>query len=306
MKKAPLVFNVKGNSLDDGPGIRSVIFFKGCPLSCVWCHNPESKSPDPELAFDAQKCVGCDTCLQTCQAGALSRENPFFIDRAKCTLCFDCAKSCPSGALGRLGEEWTVEKLVAKIARDQPFYDTSGGGVTYSGGEPTLNLDFLAELTAAVKAKGIHNLIETCGFFDLERVRELVLPFTDAIYMDLKVFDPAEHKKFCGVDNAVILKNFAALAEEARAGRFTLLARTPLVPGITDGNENLEAIAKFLAGLGLHEVRLLPNNPAWHDKCPPLGAQSPFAADSPLRQWLSEERMEECKGIFKKYGIENG
>jgi len=305
MKKAPLVFSVKGNSLDDGPGIRSVIFFKGCPLDCVWCHNPESKNPDAELSFDAQKCVGCDTCLDTCEEDALSRDNPFFVDRAKCALCFECAQNCPSGALSRTGEEWTVEKLVAKVSRDLPFYKTSGGGVTYSGGEPTLNLEFLAELVAAVKAKGIHNLIETCGLFDLDRFRELILPHTDAIYMDLKLFDPAEHKKRCGVDNGVILGNFASLAEEAKTGRFTLLPRIPLVPGITDENENLEAIAQFLAGLDIHEVRLLPNNPTWHDKLPTLGGESPFGPDSPLRQWLPQERMEECKGIFRKFGIEN-
>jgi pyruvate formate lyase activating enzyme len=298
MNKAPLVFSVKGNSLDDGPGIRSVIFFKGCPLNCVWCHNPESKSPDPELSFDAQKCVACDTCIQTCKEGALSRDNPFFVDRAKCTLCFECAKNCPSGALSRVGEEWTIDKLVAKVVRDKPFYDTSGGGVTFSGGEPTLNLAFLAELIAAIKAQGIQTLVETSGLFDLDRFAAAVLPHTDTIYMDIKLLDAGEHKHYCGVDNQRVLENFARLHEMSRSGRFEIIPRVPLIPGITDRKENLEAIAAFLREHGANQIRLLPNNPTWHQKCLTIGTESAFGQDSPMRQWLPQEKLEQCRNIF--------
>lgn len=303
MNEAPLIFSVKGNSLDDGPGIRSVLFFKGCPLSCAWCHNPESKRPEAELSFDTQKCVACDTCLQTCMEGALSRDNPFFVDRNRCTLCFECARNCPSGALSRLGEEWTVEALVAWVARDKPFFDTSGGGVTFSGGEPTLHLEFLSRLVAAIKAKGIHTLIETCGLFNLDQFRETVLPHTDAIYMDLKLFDEGEHKRYCGVGNGRILENFARLHELSRVGGFAIMPRVPLIPDITDRRENLEAIARFLRGLGAGQVRLLPNNPTWHQKCLTIGCESEFGEESPMRKWLPPEKMEECRSIFRAEAI---
>lgn len=304
MSKAPLIFSVKGNSLDDGPGIRSVVFFKGCPLSCVWCHNPESKSPNPELSFDPSKCIGCNACIETCTEKALSRDNPFFIDRRRCTLCFECADGCPAEALCRVGREWTVEQLVAKIGKDKPFFKTSGGGATLSGGEPTLHLEFLSQLLAALKQKGIHTLIETCGLFDGDEFIRAALPHTDAIYMDLKLFDGTEHQRHCGVDNRRILENFTRLHILSRAGGFEILPRVPLIPGITDGKKNLAAIGKFLQEQGAGRVLLLPNNPTWHDKCPTIGAASPFANDSPTRKWLPSERLEECQKIFAGSSIE--
>ena len=298
MKKTPLLIEIKGNSLDDGPGIRSVIFFKGCPLSCIWCHNPESKSPDPELAFDAQKCIACDSCREKCPEGALSRDNPFYVDRVKCTLCFECVKVCPSGALGRVGREYTVEEVVAKVVRDKPFYDASGGGVTFSGGEPTLHMEFLSGRLAAIKDKGIHTLIETCGLFNFDQFKESVLPFTDAVYMDIKLLDGDEHKRYCGVDNKMILENFIKLHELSTIRGFEMVARVPLIPGITDREQNLETIARFLRDHGVKKIRLLPNNPTWHQKCLTLGYQSPFEEESPMRKWMDPEKMKACRNIF--------
>jgi len=208
--KQPLILEIKGNALDDGPGIRSVVFFKGCPLSCLWCHNPESKRMGMEIGFEAKTCVGCDTCINLCPENALSRENPFFIDRDACTLCFECVDACPSGALTRIGTYMSVEAIAEQVLRDKPFYDTSGGGVTLSGGEPTLVTGFAGELAARLKASGIHTLIETCGLFDLARFDESLYPYLDLIYFDIKLMDAALHAHYCGVANETILYNFRA------------------------------------------------------------------------------------------------
>ena len=161
--RTPLILDIKGNSLDDGPGIRSVIFFKGCPLSCVWCHNPESKKTGAEIAFDGGRCIDCGTCREVCPEKALSRENPFYIDRSRCPLCFDCVQACPSGALEQVGKEMSINEILEKIVPDKPFFEVSDGGVTLSGGEPTLFMDFAAKLLVALKQQKIHTLVETCS-----------------------------------------------------------------------------------------------------------------------------------------------
>lgn len=297
--RSPLIIDIKGNSLDDGPGIRSVIFFKGCPLSCVWCHNPESRHPLAELSFDPQKCISCGSCIEKCQVGALSRDNVFFVDRKKCTICFACAADCPTGALSRIGQKMTQEEIIEKVFKDKPFFDSSGGGVTFSGGEPTLHMDFLPGLLKTLKEAGIHTLIETCGYFDFDEFKETVLPYTDMIYMDIKLFNPEQHKRYCGVDNALILENFVRLHELSIQGGFEIIPRAPLIPGITDTEENLAAIARFLKSNQVKGIRLLPNNPAWHEKCFSLGISDRFMKDSPLRKWLPPAVVEACKCIFE-------
>jgi pyruvate formate lyase activating enzyme len=291
-EKTPLIIDIKCNSLDDGPGIRSVIFFKGCPLACTWCHNPESKHSSAEISFDSQKCIACDTCIGKCPVGALSRKNLFFVDRKRCTRCYACVAECPAGALTRVGYELTQDEIIDKIVKDKPFYDTSGGGVTFSGGEPTLHMEFLAGLLFSLKSHRIHTLIETCGFFNLEEFKESVLPYTDMIYMDIKIYNSEAHKRYCGVDNAVILENFIRLHELSHRGGFHIVPRIPLIPQITDTKENLASIASFLRALRVQEVKLLPNNPLWHEKCAQLGIRSPYGEDSPQRQWIPHEEVE--------------
>lgn len=284
---APLVLDVKGNSLDDGPGIRSVVFLKGCPMSCVWCHNPESRRRSAELSFDAAACIGCDRCTPACPTGALSLSGSVVeIDRPACTQCFACVGACPAGALTRVGEPRTVEDLMAIVRRDKPFFDASGGGVTFSGGEATLHMEFLGELAAACHAEGIHTLLETCGYFRWDRFAELVLSHLDTIYYDLKLFDEADHLEYCGVPNGPVLQNFARLAELARRGEIDLLPRIPLVPGITATEANVAAIADFLLEHGIRRVRLLDYNPTWVGKLDKIGVRSAHAESSPLRSWL--------------------
>tara|TARA_R110001592_G_scaffold52511_10_gene160717 strand:+ start:1389 stop:2120 length:732 start_codon:yes stop_codon:yes gene_type:complete len=243
MIKQPLTLEIKGNSLDDGPGIRSVVFFKGCPLSCSWCHNPESKKLEAEISFDPEACVGSHTCFDVCPENALSLDNPLFIDRDACNLCFECVDQCPSGALERVGHEMDVAEIVQKALKDKPFFDSSGGGVTFSGGEPTLNMAFLSKAAQALKEKGVHVLIETSGQFNFDKFNTLVYPYVDLIYFDIKLMDKALHKKYCGPSNTTILKNFKKLQQLYLTGGVKILPRTPLIPNITDTPENLLAIA---------------------------------------------------------------
>lgn len=299
----PLIIDIKGNSLDDGPGIRSVIFFKGCPLSCVWCHNPESRHPLAELSFDPQKCISCGSCIEKCQMGALSRDNIFFVDRKKCTICFECATECPTDALSRIGQKMTQEEIIEKVLKDKPFFDSSGGGVTFSGGEPTLHMDFLSGLLKSLKEASIHTLIETCGYFNFDAFKRTVLPYTDMVFMDIKFIDPMIHKHYCGLDNTIILENFVRLHELSLNDRFRIIPRIPLIPGITNTEINIVSIARFLYKHQVKEIRMIPNNPLWHDKCANLGIMNSWAEDSPMRKWLTSDEIDISKGLFENFGI---
>lgn len=300
----PLILDIKGNSLDDGPGIRTVVFFKGCPLSCVWCHNPESKEAGEELSFDPEECVGCDTCLSVCGAGALDRKNPFLVDRAACTLCFKCADACPSGALARVGRYMPVEEVMAVIARDKPFYDTSGGGVTLSGGEPTLSMAYASSLLKSCKTQGIHTIVETCGEFSLDRFIEGPYPFLDTIYYDIKIFDDAAHRTYCGRGNGRILENFAALYRHSLDGGAGVFPRIPLIPDITDTPGNIGAIASFLKELGVQKAALLPYHPLWREKNHHIGVHNPLGEREALKQWQDPVRLARCVKILEEAGIE--
>lgn len=304
MKTDPLVLEIKGNSLDDGPGIRSVVFFKGCPLECVWCHNPESKKRGAEISFDAADCIGCNNCIEACASGALSRKNRSFIDRERCDSCFSCVESCPSGALSRVGQPMEVNEIVEKVLKDKPFFNTSGGGVTLSGGEPTLDMAYTSELMKELKSAGINVLIETCGLFSFETFRKFIYPFADTIYFDIKLMDSGEHKKFCGVTNEIILDNFVKLHREYMNGGIEVLPRTPLIPDITDTVDNMAALAAFYRKHGVTKTALLSYNPLWHDKNTKLGIKNSFSSNDKMRQWISKEKEVACRKIFKDEGIE--
>ena len=304
MTKNPLILDIKGNSLDDGPGIRTIIFFKGCPLDCVWCQNPESKRTVAEIAFDAKECIGCGRCLEVCPEGALSRENPFYIDRDACTLCFTCVEECPARALDRVGREMTVEDIVKAVVRDRPFFNTSGGGVTLSGGEPALFCDFVSRLLQALKGERVHTLIETCGQFRLDMFESLMLPYLDAVYFDIKLMDARLHREYCGVSNETIVENFVRLRMLCAGKKVVLLPRVPLIPGITERESNLAAIALFLKEQGAPRVQLLPYNPLWHEKTDKIGAANSLRQNAAMTTWLDKKRIEACREIFTRQGIE--
>jgi len=301
--KIPLILEIKGNSLDDGPGIRSVVFYKGCPLSCVWCHNPESKKAAAEISFDPKVCIDCGTCREICPKKALSQDNRFYIDRNKCDLCFLCVDACPSGALDRVGKTMSVETIVKKIMPDKPFFDTSGGGVTLSGGEPTLFMDFTSQLLKLLKQKNIHTLLETCGYFDVNKFMDKLYPYLDTIYFDIKIMDSTAHKKYCGTSNEKILDNFIQLSRAAKQDGKTLLARTPLIPDITDNESNIKGIASFLKSLNITEAALLDYNPLWHEKSDKVGVDDPYRDSKVMTSFRDNNVIERCRSIFMNAGI---
>lgn len=302
MKKA-LILEIKGNSLDDGPGIRSVVFFKGCPLSCIWCHNPESKKTGVEISFEPDECVGCNTCMETCTKNALSKENPFFIDRTLCDLCFECVTHCPSGALERVGHEMNVSEVVEKVLKDKPFFDTSKGGVTFSGGEPALDMEFLGKAAKTLKENGVNVLVETCGQFNYEKFNELVYPHVDLIYFDIKIMDSSHHKLYCGLSNKTILENFRKLYRKYLAGGTKVLPRTPLIPGITDTKENLLAIVSLYKEEQVNKTQLMAYHPLWRDKNLKLGLTPHSTGETEMGEWMSAERTRECEKFFTDAGI---
>jgi pyruvate formate lyase activating enzyme len=302
-KNEPLIFEIKGNSLDDGPGIRTVVFFKGCPLSCAWCHNPESKRREREISFDKKKCVeGCDTCVSLCPEKALDRSNPHFVDRERCTLCMACVDSCPPGAMMAVGTSYPIDEVLSLIEKDIPFFKNSGGGVTLSGGEATFFMDYTARLSAGLKEMGVRVLLETCGLFNYDAFMERIYPALDAIYFDIKIIDPGEHLRLCGQPNDIILENFRRLHRRHLEGGIEVLPRVPLIPGFTATDENLAAIARFLGGAGARKIGLLQNNPLWFEKNEMLG-RGAGDGNGEMRAWIDRERMGRIRSIFSGFEI---
>jgi len=261
--RGPLIFDVRRGSIEDGPGIRSVVFFKGCNLHCPWCHNPESIDPMQEIAFFPQGCGACGACEEACPFSACTPGNPQRIDRAACARCGACVDACPSNALRRVGRTYLREEILAILLRDVAFYKASGGGVTFSGGEPTLHMEYAADLLAQLKKRGIHTAIETNGLFLWEAFRRTILPRVDLIMMDVKLIDPEKHREYTGASNDLIIENLGRLARERTS---TLLPRVPLIPGFTAIADNLGAIRSLLGRLGIERHALLAYHPTWFHK----------------------------------------
>jgi len=301
MNKA-LILDIKGNSLDDGPGIRTVVFFKGCPLNCVWCHNPESKRATPELSWDGRECIGCYSCKNVCALNAIIPGSTHFINRAVCNLCFACVDVCPSGAMSKVGKLMAVEDIIQTIIKDKPFFDTSGGGVTLSGGEPTVYMQFASELLKALKKIKIHTLIETGGYFNGDEFEANIVPYCDMVYYDIKLIEDFKHKKYCGVSNAKILQNFKKLVELSQKNAIQVMPRIPLVPGITATKHNIEGIAHFLRECGVNRVQLLRYNPLWPEKCFKIGSNGNI--DKALTQWMPQKDYEFYAKILVKNTIQ--
>jgi glycyl-radical enzyme activating protein len=236
-----MIFDIQRSSLHDGPGIRTAVFLKGCPLHCAWCHNPESQSKTFDISFRSESCALCGTCVNTCQRGAHKIVDGVHIyDRSLCDLCGECVDACLYEALKLAGQTQTVDQIMATILRDRLFYEQSGGGLTISGGEPMLQADFTLALLQAARAEGIHTCLDTCGWAS-QRAFEQVLPFVDLFLFDFKASDPAAHKELTGVSNELILSNLDFLVRKGASIRL----RCPLIPGINDTPEHLEGIASL-------------------------------------------------------------
>ena len=267
-----LVADVKRYSFEDGPGIRSVVFFKGCPLRCVFCHNLEMQRRGPELGLHVDSCLGCGQCVDVCPNRALARSQPVRLDRDRCNVCGDCARACPSGALRVVGRAYGIDELVELLLRDEPFYRHSGGGVTLSGGEPTAAGDDLVQLARKLKTHRIHVVLQTAGEFEANWFCRSLLPLLDLVYFDLKLVQPELHLRYTGRDNRQILSNLARLLHTCPG---LVVPRIPLIPGITDSEDNLRAAANFLREHGAKQVVLLPYNPLSREKARDFGYPSP-------------------------------
>jgi pyruvate formate lyase activating enzyme len=293
MNDAPLIVDIKRCSLEDGPGIRSVVFFKGCPLRCVFCQNPETQNPGVEIAFLQNKCLGCGRCAAVCKYGAIDLQSPGRIRRDSCVLCGECADACPSSSLRRVGTLYSVGELAEILLRDAAFYSHSGGGVTLSGGECALHPEYVGRLLKRLKAEDIHITIETAGHFDWSLFKEKILPYADLIYYDVKFFDKNLHERYTGKSSERILHNLKLLLQEER---IEVLPRIPLVPGVTATEENFTAIAKFLREAGADAVSLLPYNPMGFEMLTGLGRQRPDLPSS----FMKPEEEKTVHTVFQK------
>ncbi len=256
------IFDIQRNSYVDGPGIRTAVFFKGCNLRCAWCHNPESQSASLQMLFWKNKCTGCGKCAQMCPYAGTS-----------CDLCGKCTIYCPHDAREICGREYTAEELLREIIKDKPFYASSGGGVTFSGGECMLQADFLSEILRLCKAEGIHTAVDTAGDVPWESF-EKVLPYTDLFLYDVKAATEALHKEGTGVSNTRILENLARLSEETEA---EIIVRVPVIGGYNDTDEEISKIAAVLAPLRIRSVELLPYHAMGEHKYAAIGKEGvPF------------------------------
>jgi pyruvate formate lyase activating enzyme len=274
-----LLFNIQRFSLHDGPGIRDLVFMKGCPLSCRWCFNPESQNTYPEISYNESRCIGqnkCGKCLNECPEGAIIALNGGIvkIDRKLCTDCGRCAAICPAQAIKVIGEYMSVDDIIKVVEEDSVFYSRSGGGITVSGGEPSSQAEFVCELLRKCQSDGINTAIETCGYASWEHIAK-ACKYADLILYDIKHIDPDKHKAFTGVDNELILENLKRLSRACPV--IPIVVRTPIVPGFTDLEENIEKIAHFVAAIkGLKEYDLLPYHGFGEPKYRQLGKNYPL------------------------------
>lgn len=289
------IFNIQKFSVNDGPGIRTTVFFKGCPLACAWCHNPESIHPHPELVCFDKKCMGCHLCLNVCKQSALLADgHKIKIDRSKCIRCGTCTEVCPTEALQMAGKLMTLDEIMKEIEKDFVFYQQSGGGVTFSGGEPMVQIDALEALLKLSKARGLHTAVDTSGhamWQDFERI----LDYTDLFLFDIKHLEEETHKHYTGVSNKIIIENLRQLSERKAA----IGLRVPVIPGVNDGDAHIDALGMLLSSLHIQRIFLLPYHGIARSKYERLGQSyslEGMAEPTPLD-------MENIKKRLEKYGL---
>lgn len=292
------VFDVKKFSVHDGPGIRTTVFLKGCPLRCLWCSNPESQRMEPQIVFWPERCIRCETCLAVCPQSAIVADEAGRkqVLPERCDLCGRCLEECYAGALEQIGRLMTVDEVLSLVEEDRPFYEESGGGVTLSGGEPAAQPGFSQRLLQGCQERDIHTAIDTCGYAPWE-VWQALLPYLDLILYDLKEIDPLRHKRYTGVSNKLILDNLKRLACTGRA----IIVRRPVIPGYNDDEGSIHTLARFVQELStVHEIDLLPYHRFGRGKYERLGMEYPMGDEPSTR----EEEVAGLRDILVAYGFQ--
>jgi pyruvate formate lyase activating enzyme len=299
-----LIAEIQRMSTEDGPGIRTTVFFKGCSLKCIWCHNPECISSKPQIHWIDSRCIGCKTCLDVCPKGALtSSSSGISILRERCDTCGRCAEECPSTAMEVMGKSWRSNELIDELIKDRAYFETSGGGITLSGGDPTLQAPFAGILLKDLKKSGVQTAIDTCGVCSNGALDKL-LPNTDLVLYDIKEMDPQKHRRFTGQSNAKVLDNLLYLCDTMATRGYPkkLWIRTPIVPDTTATEDNIQGIGEFLSanvGTLISRWELCAFNNLCRDKYQRLGLDWIFK-DSEL---LSESEMAYLTEVARNTGI---
>ncbi|MBA7639467.1 4-hydroxyphenylacetate decarboxylase activating enzyme [subsurface metagenome] len=295
--KTGIIFNIQKFSVHDGPGIRTTVFMKGCSLQCRWCSNAESMSPEPELGVIRERCNNCGKCLKVCPEEAIRFDDDGVIqfNRDKCSACGECVAVCSPGALTIYGKQVTVEDVFKEVIRDKSFYESSGGGITVSGGEPLRQADFVAALLQRCRQAGISTCLDTCGYATPDKLKK-VLAFTDYVLYDIKHMDADRHRQFTGLPNDLILNN----AKVVVASGIPMLCRIPLIKSVNDTRRNITETAQFLKMLGNGiAVEILPYHRLGIGKYQTLDKPYPGEAFTPP----SPEEIESARRIFEEYGV---
>lgn len=280
-----IVFDIQRACIHDGPGLRTVVFFKGCALDCAWCQNPEGRRPTPELAYYDERCLpGCTLCLSTCPHDALRDRIVGRVDWSACVHCAACVDACPTNALVMVGRTWTAPELLREVASDRSFFAAGGGGITLSGGEPALHSHFLTEFLPLAEQAGLDVALETAGNVPWSHY-EAILPWIDRVLYDVKVGGSKRHLALTGHDDARVLDNLRRLVERRASGsKFELEVRMPVVPGMNTDDEALAELAASLRERGIHAITLLPYNHLWEAKLPRLSEARPALGIRPRAQ----------------------
>ena len=306
-KDKALVLNIQRMSTEDGPGIRTTVFLKGCSLSCVWCHNPESIFKGKEIKWLKTRCIGCNTCLRACKTGALMMtDKGIKIDKKKCIQCFSCVDECPTLALELEGKEWELDSLIEEVLKDRVYFEKSEGGVTASGGEPLLQSAFVAKFFRRLKDKGIHTALDTGGMCSIEALKK-VLPYSDIVLYDIKLMDDRLHNKFIGQSNEKILKNVLLIADMMREEKKPpdLWIRTPIIPKATASEENIKAIGKFIAD-NLNDVVIRWDLCAFNNLCRNKYKRMDIDWMFKDEKLMRKDEMNQLAEIAGKTGIDPG